>query len=229
LTTNITLRLSDVNSRAAAAAVAAGRNPDDVAVIAVSKTVNRDCIRAVYDAGHRQFGENKMQELAKKAAHLPDDIEWHTIGHLQKNKVRLAVQHSDLIHSVDSVQLLRRIDTIAGELGKRQKILLQANVTGESTKHGVAEEALEDFLQTAIACANIDCLGLMTMAAFGASQQALESTFGTLRTCRDRLEKKFDILLPELSMGMSGDYEIAIAQGATLVRVGTAIFGARQV
>jgi len=223
----ITSRLDDVNRRIAALATAAGRDPENVRLIAVSKTIDCERIREAYDAGQRHFGENRIQELAEKAAVLPSDIEWHVIGHVQRNKVRPAVQHSYLIHSVDSLQMLQRIDSVAGELGKVQNILLQANFIGEATKSGLSETALEELAVTVGDCSNVAVLGFMTMAPFGATKETLAEVFGGLRDFRDRLAATHDLPLGELSMGMSDDYQHAVAHGATLVRIGTAIFGKR--
>lgn len=225
--TKITSRLDDVNRRIAALSTAAGRDPGNVRLIAVSKTMDCDRIREAYDAGQRRFGENRIQELAEKAAVLPSDIEWHVVGHVQRNKVRPAVQHGYLIHSVDSLQMLQRIDSIAGELGKVQNILLQANFIGEATKSGLSETALEELAVAVGDCSNVAFLGFMTMAPFGVTTETLAEVFGGLRDFRDRLAATHNLPLRELSMGMSGDYQHAIAHGATLVRVGTAIFGKR--
>jgi len=225
--TKITSRLDDVNRRIAALATAAGRDPGNVRLIAVSKTMDCDRIREAYDAGQRRFGENRIQELAEKAAVLPSDIEWHVVGHVQRNKVRPAVQHGYLIHSVDSLQILQRIDSIAGELGKVQNILLQANFIGEATKSGLSQTALEELAVAVGDCSNVAFLGFMTMAPFGVTTETLAEVFGGLRDFRDRLAATHNLPLRELSMGMSGDYQHAIAHGATLVRVGTAIFGKR--
>jgi pyridoxal phosphate enzyme (YggS family) len=223
----ITSRLDDVNRRIAAQATAAGRDPKNVRLIAVSKTIDCDRIREAYDAGQRRFGENRIQELVEKAAVLPSDIEWHVVGHVQRNKVRPAVQHSYLIHSVDSLQMLQRIDSIAGELGKVQNILLQANFIGEATKSGLSETALEELAVAVGDCRNVAFLGFMTMAPFGVTTETLAEVFGGLRDFRDHLAATHDLPLSELSMGMSDDYQHGIAHGATLVRIGTAIFGKR--
>lgn len=223
----ITSRLDDVNRRIAALTTVAGRDPENVRLVAVSKTIDCDRIREAYDAGQRHFGENRIQELVEKAAVLPSDIEWHVVGHVQRNKVRPAVQHSYLIHSVDSLQMLQRIDSIAGELGKVQNILLQANFIGEATKSGLSETALEELAVAVDDCSNVAFLGFMTMAPFGVTTETLAEVFGGLRDFRDRLAATHDLPLSELSMGMSDDYQHAIAHGATLVRIGTAIFGKR--
>lgn len=224
---SIEQRLASVRERIAEAARAAGRLPETVRLIAVSKTVDAAAVGEAHAAGQRAFGENRVQDLAGKAAALPGDCEWHLIGHLQQNKARAAVQAAAWIHAVDSLDLLARLDRIAGEEGLRPKVLLQVNLTGEATKSGLAPEAVAAVVEAARACANLSCRGFMTMAEFAADEAALRACFGGLRRLRDDLAARCGMALPELSMGMSGDYEIAIAEGATMVRVGTAIFGPR--
>jgi pyridoxal phosphate enzyme (YggS family) len=225
-TPTIAQRLAATNLRIAQVAGAASRDPQAVRLVAVSKTVDADAIREAYAAGQRAFGENRVQELADKAAVLPADCEWHMIGHLQKNKVRAAVQAA-WIHSVDSLDLLQRIDRIAGEEGRRPNVLLQVNITGEESKSGLSPDGAVGAVELALGCANLTCKGLMTMAEFGADESGLRACFAGLRELRDRLASRFGAALPDLSMGMSGDFEAAIAEGATLVRIGTAIFGPR--
>lgn len=219
--------LAIVRERIAAAALGAGRSPESVRLIAVSKTVDAAAVGAALAAGQRAFGENRVQELAAKATALPEDCEWHLIGHLQKNKVRAAVQFAAWIHSVDSLDLLERLDRISGEEGRRPKVLLQVNMTGEATKSGFSPEQAALAVEAVRACGNLACRGLMTMAEFDADEVALRACFGGLRRLRDEFAARHGLALPELSMGMSGDFETAIAEGATLVRVGTAIFGSR--
>ena len=168
-----------------------------------------------------------MTELAEKAARLPEDIEWHFIGRLQSNKARKAVQLAKVIHSVDSAALLERLDRIAGEERKRPSVLLEVNVSGEASKAGVPVAELEPFARRAAACVNLDFRGFMTMAPFDAEPVKIAAIFELLRLTRDELEAKLGRELPELSMGMSGDYEIAARHGSTIVRVGTLIFGTR--
>jgi pyridoxal phosphate enzyme (YggS family) len=219
--------LIEIKERIAAAAERTERAADDVKLIAVSKTFPPEVNRQAYSAGQRAFGENKVQDLAMKNAVLPQDIEWHMIGHLQSNKAKVAVENADYIHAVDTVKLLRRIDRIAGELGRSPKVLLEINVSGEESKFGADSKLAEELAEAALECVNINVCGLMTMAPFGASERELRSVFSSLRKLRDSLQGKYDLKLPELSMGMSGDFEIAIEEGATMVRVGTSIFGRR--
>ena len=196
----------EVRAAIDAAAREAHRDPAEIRLLAVSKTFPVEPIRELYDAGVRAFGESRVTELAEKAARLPEDIEWHFIGRLQSNKARKAVQLAKVIHSVDSAALLERLDRIAGEERKRPAVLLA---------------------RRAAACANLDFRGFMTMAPFDAEPVKIAAIFELLRLTRDELEAKLGRELPELSMGMSGDYEIAARHGSTIVRVGTLIFGTR--
>jgi len=206
---------------------AANRNSDSVKLIAVSKNFPVEDIFQAYSVGQRLFGENKIQELENKAPKLPNDIEWHLIGHLQSNKVAKAVELAEYIHSVDSEKLIQRIDKIASEKNKIQKILLEVNVSEEESKFGLKLSELESCVEFALKCNNLELAGLMTMAPFDISENELNNIFSALKAKRDELELKFKIKLPELSMGMSGDFKAAIANGSTMVRIGTAIFGNR--
>ncbi|MBT3286202.1 MAG: YggS family pyridoxal phosphate-dependent enzyme [Victivallales bacterium] len=226
-TPKIQQRLATTQARVAEAAAEVGRPPESVRLVAVSKTVDAAAVREAYEAGQRRFGENRVQELARKVTELPDDCEWHLIGHLQKNKARAAVLAADWIHSVDSQGLLERLDRIAGEAGRRPCILLQVNITAEESKSGFTPEELPAAVAFVVTCDHLDCQGLMTMAAFDADEGILRASFARLRNLRDAMAERFGLPLPELSMGMSGDFEAAIAEGATLVRIGTAIFGRR--
>ncbi len=219
--------LAKVRERIAVAAGRAGRAPESVKLIAVSKTFPAEAVQSAYAAGQRLFGENKVQDLALKNTALPKDIQWHMIGHLQGNKVKSAIENADYIHAADSVKLLRRIDRLAGELGRSPKVLLEINISGEESKFGADAELVKELARNAAECGNISVTGLMTMAPFGVSESGLRSVFSSLRKLRDALELEFGLDLPELSMGMSGDFEIAIEEGATMVRIGTSIFGGR--
>ena len=223
------MNLRSVQARIAEAATAAGRSPATVKLVAVTKTVDVPEIRAVYDAGQRGFGENRARELERKTPVLPDDIEWHFIGRLQRNKVRPVVRTAAWIHSVDSLPLLQRIDRIAGEEERRPCILFEVNVSGEASKGGAPPDEVPRLLEAVIGCSNLECRGLMTVAPFNASAAELHRVFADLRGLRDRLSGALDMPLPELSMGMSGDFPVAITEGATMVRIGTAILGPRQV
>ena len=224
---DIATRLETVRLQIRAAALAAGRDAASVRLVAVSKTVAEEAVRCALAAGQRDFGENQVQELCRKAALLPSDCTWHLIGHLQGNKVRQAVRLAAWIHTVDSVALLERIERLAAAEGRRPNVLLQVNISGETGKFGAAPEAVEAILGRALTCTHLTCCGLMTMAPFGATEVQLRQVFGGLRRCRDHLQNRCGAVLPELSMGMSGDFASAIREGATLVRLGTAIFGPR--
>jgi pyridoxal phosphate enzyme (YggS family) len=219
--------LSEIKDKISAAIEKSERNPESVKLIAVSKTFPAEAVQSAYDAGQRAFGENKVQDLSIKNAALADDIEWHMIGHLQGNKAKLAVENADYIHAVDSVKLLKRINRLAEELGKTPKILLEVNISGEESKFGLTPSEVKNLMKEYSECSNIKLVGLMTMAPFGVPENELRSVFGSLRKLRDDLQKEFSLELPELSMGMSGDFEIAIEEGATMVRIGTSIFGKR--
>ncbi len=220
-------RLRSVEARIAAAAEASGRDPRGIRLVAVSKTKPAEAIREAYAAGQRRFGENYAQELAVKAAELRDleGLEWHFIGHLQSNKVRLIVGATSVIHTVDSARL-------AAEIGKRatgaglppRTVLVEVNVGGEPQKYGVTPGELEGALAAVEATPGLKLAGLMTIPPEGGSAVARRvfDTLATLRTLHGG-----EARLPELSMGMSSDLEDAVAAGATLVRVGTAIFGER--
>jgi pyridoxal phosphate enzyme (YggS family) len=223
----IPANLAEVKERIADAAARSGRPPDAVQLVAVSKTVADEAVLAAYAAGQRVFGENRVQEMTARAARLPDGCEWHLIGHLQRNKVRPALTCAAAIHSVDSEALLRRIGRLAEETGARPRILIEVNISGEASKSGVTPDGAPAVLEAGREYASVACVGLMTMAPFDAPEGTLRQVFGGLRDLRDRLAGETGLPLAELSMGMSGDFEIAIEEGATLVRVGTAIFGSR--
>ena len=220
-------QLEEVKLRISQAADKADRPLGSVRLVAVSKTFPIEAIQSAYQAGQRVFGENRVQELLTKLPALADDIQWHLIGHLQGNKAANAINLSDMIESVDSEKLLLRIDRLAAEAETVQKILLEINVSGEGSKFGETTDAAFALASTAIKCPNIKLEGLMTMAPFVADESELHNIFSNLRELRNNIEKEFDASLPELSMGMSSDYEIAIGEGATMVRIGTAIFGKR--
>lgn len=193
-------------------------------LVAVSKTVSAEVIKTAYDAGQRVFGENRIDVLAPKVEALPKDIEWHFIGNLQSRKLRQIIQNSSWIHSVDALDKITKIDRICGEENKPVKFLIQVNVSGEEAKHGFTPESALEAIKTALNCENAECVGLMTMAPFVGDEDELREVFRNLRTLRDELETELNCKLPELSMGMSNDYEIALQEGATMIRVGSSIF-----
>ncbi len=201
---------------------AGGHDPARLRIVAVTKAHPIAVARQAMEAGLTRLGESRVQEAEPKIAALPD-IEWHFIGRIQSNKARRVIRSFAVIHSVDSVDLLRRLDRRAAEENRRSRVLLQVNVAAEASKAGLAP----DGLTAIVAPTNLDLVGLMTIAPMGASEQEARAVFGRLRELRDRLQEAAGIGLPELSMGMSADAEAAAAEGATLVRIGTALFGHR--
>jgi pyridoxal phosphate enzyme (YggS family) len=220
-------RLVAVREKIAQAASAAGRDPAAVELVAVSKTHPAESVREAGEAGQIVFGENRVQELLAKAPLLPSHLRWHLIGHLQKNKIRKALPVVDLIHGVNSLDLAQDIDRVAAELGLFPRVLLEVNVSGEGTKFGFKPDLLRSELDTLLTLPRVQIEGLMTIAPYVEDPEDVRPVFASLRDLRDELARRSGTPLTTLSMGMSGDYEIAIAEGATLVRVGTAIFGDR--
>jgi len=223
-------RLADVRDRIARAAARAGRDPSKVRLIAISKTFGADVVRAAAGDGQIDFGENKLQEAQQKRQDTADlRLRWHLVGHLQSNKARKAAAEFDVIHSIDSVSLLQKIDEAAGATSRPVELLVQVDLAGESTKHGAREDELGRIFEAAGRATAVSVRGLMLLPPAVDDPQAARPWFRQLRDVRDRLlasgvDRE---MLAELSMGMSHDYEIAIEEGATLVRVGTAIFGSR--
>ncbi len=218
--------LEEVRKRIEAAARRAGRDPAPVKLVAVSKTVDAGRIKEAWDAGQQIFGENYLQEAKAKIETLGPGPAWHFIGHLQSNKAKAAVELFGLIHGVDSLKLARALEKAAAQMGKVQEILIQVNQAGEASKSGVNPEAAAGLLRDIAALPHLRVKGLMTMPPF-LDPDEVRPYFRSLNELRDRLEQLDLGTLPELSMGMSGDYEVAVEEGATLVRVGTAIFGKR--
>jgi pyridoxal phosphate enzyme (YggS family) len=224
--------LAAIRERIAAAAAAAGRPPDDIRLLAVSKTFSADHVRAAHAAGQRDFGENKVQEALQKIGETADlDIRWHLIGHLQSNKAKKAAPAFAAIHSVDSVDLLQRIDAAAADAGASPELFIQVDLAGEATKFGAREDEVSGIARAAMDCRAARLSGLMLLPPWFDDPEQARPYFRRLRELRQRLvEEGIDgSTLRELSMGMSHDFEVAIQEGATLVRVGTAIFGKRTV
>jgi PLP dependent protein len=226
---DIQTRLTGIRARMAAAAARAGRRPEDVRLVAVSKTFPVDAVRAAYQAGQRDFGENRVQEALQKIASSSDmKIRWHLIGHLQSNKARKAAEHFAAIQSIDSVDLLRRVDSAAEAAGRRPEVLVQVDLALEPTKHGAPVDRVNAIFEEAAACRAANVVGLMLLPPLVDDPERARPWFRELRTIRDRLAGQVGgERVRELSMGMSHDFEVAIEEGATLVRVGTAIFGER--
>jgi pyridoxal phosphate enzyme (YggS family) len=223
-------RLIEIRARVGDAAVRSDRDPSDIRLIAISKTFPIEDVRILYDAGHREFGENRVQEALQKIAAATDmDIRWHLVGHLQSNKARRAAQACAAIHSIDSVDLLRRVDTAAAELGRSIDALVQVDLALEPTKHGAPIDALPGILATAADCTAARVIGLMLLPPAAENPEDARPWFRRLRTVRDQLLAAGVAapLLRELSMGMSHDFDVAIEEGATMVRVGSALFGTR--
>ena len=221
--------LSLVIERIEKAAKKAGRNPKDIQLIAVSKTKPADMISTIYDLGIRDFGENKVQEITAKSQILPDDIKWHMIGHLQRNKVKAVLPKVSLIHSVDSIRLAKAISDEAVKLQITANILLEVNIANEDTKYGFTAKETEEYFEEIAALPNICIRGLMTSAPFVDNPEDNREYFRQLKKlCVDLKDKNIDnTSMDFLSMGMTNDFEVAIEEGATHVRVGTAIFGER--
>jgi pyridoxal phosphate enzyme (YggS family) len=229
---DIAANLAAVRERIARAAVASGRTADAVRLVAVSKTFGLDAIRAAIDAGQRDFGENKVQEALPKIEALSPahpEVRWHLIGHLQSNKARKAARPFDAIHSVDSLDLLQRLDQAAAESRRRPQVLVQVDLAGEATKFGATPDEARAIVRAAVSLPAVQLAGLMTLPPFYDDPVAARPAFARLRELRDALvaEGIPAERLAELSMGMSHDFEVAIAEGATIVRVGSAIFGTR--
>ncbi len=225
--TDLDRNLAAVHERIAAATARAGRAPGSVELIAVTKTFPAEVVRAAWEAGQSLFGENRVQEAAAKIPDLPGGARWHLIGHLQKNKVRRALPLFELLHSIDSRDLAEAVDRIAAEEGLFPRVLLEVNVAGEASKFGFAPDALERELDALLALPRLQIEGLMTIAPFADDPELARPHFRALRALRDRLAARTGLPFGTLSMGMSGDFEIAVEEGATLVRVGSAIFGSR--
>ena len=231
---SISHNIAEVRRRMAEAARRSGRDPVEISLMAVGKTQSAERIREAYDAGLRLFGENRVQEFAGKAGGLRDlqDVEWRMIGHLQSNKAAKAVELFSRVESVDSLRLAERLNAAAGELGKKLAVLIEINVGGEAAKSGVAgdSEELQELLQGAAGLEHLEFRGLMTVPPFTEDPQRARPYFRRLRELRDQIAVRRlpGIGVQALSMGMSHDFEVAIEEGSTCVRVGTAIFGERR-
>ncbi|MFQ5341123.1 MAG: YggS family pyridoxal phosphate-dependent enzyme [Anaerolineae bacterium] len=239
--------IEQVRARIAAAAERAGRDPGDVTLVAVTKTVPARRVRMAWELGLTDFGENRVQEAVEKIPLViskekseirspkpvlspveVSEVRWHLIGHLQRNKVRHAIPLFDMVHSVDSVRLAREIDRRAGLAGKAMPVLIEVNVAGEASKYGFAPQALGEAVRQIADLPSVTIGGLMTVAPITEDTEAARPFFRRLRRLRDGLAEQFpDIDWRHLSMGMTDDFEVAIEEGATLVRIGRAIFGER--
>jgi len=225
----IARNLEETRGRLAAAALRAGRDPAAVRLVAVTKTVSLDRLQEAVAAGQTHFGENYLQEAKAKIAALGAGLTWHFVGHLQSNKAKAAVEFFDLIHSVDRLRLARALEEAAARRGKVQDILIQVNLAGEESKSGAAPSDVENLMREISRMSHLRVQGLMTMPPWFPDPEEVRPYFQALRELRERLRSLGLVAgnLPELSMGMTGDFEVAVEEGATLVRIGTAIFGAR--
>ena len=225
----ISANLATINERIRAAAEKSGRDPATIRLVAVSKTRPAEDIIAAFQAGQTVFGENYIQELVPKLAEVPGAVQWHFIGHLQSNKVKFIAGQVTVIHSVDRISLAQEIDRQWGKLDKLCDVLIQVNISGEATKSGTTEAGAIQLVRECALLPNIKVKGLMTMPPFFDDPDAARPYFAELRRLSETItaQQIADVDMVELSMGMSGDFEAAIQEGATLVRVGTAIFGER--
>ncbi len=220
-------RLGGIRRTIATSSQTAGRSADEVCLIAVSKTHPPEAVSELVEAGQYVFGESRVQEARAKIPQVSGKARWHFIGHLQKNKIRQILPLVERLHGVDSLELARDVSRIAGEAGLFPKVLLEVNVAGESSKHGFPPDQLRRDMEALLALDRLQIDGLMAIPPLAAEAEHSRSYFIKLRALRDELATSFGIPLPELSMGMSGDYGIAVEEGATMVRVGSALFGAR--
>jgi len=225
--TSIAENLERVRAQIAEAAQKAGRALDDVQLVAISKTHEAEKVRAAFDAGQELFGESRVQEARAKIPLLPSAARWHFVGRLQRNKIRHALLLFELFHSVDSLELARDMNRIAEEEGLHPRLLLEINVAGEGSKIGFAPESLRQNMETLLELSRLTIEGVMAIPPLAPEAEASRRYFVMLRELRDQFAAEFKIGLPQLSMGMTGDFTVAIEEGATLVRVGTAIFGQR--
>lgn len=224
--TRIHDNLRSVHDRIASAAESSGRDPSTVSLVAVTKKRPVEHVRELVAAGAVDLGENYPRELWGKVAALADSptIRWHLIGHLQGNKAGRTFPAVRMIHGVDSLKLLRALDGLAAAADDPPRVCLQVNTSGEETKHGWRDDAILADAEAIAACARIPVVGLMTMAAWGTVAETARPSFARLRAIRDELRRRTGLALPHLSMGMSHDFEAAVAEGATLVRIGSALF-----
>jgi pyridoxal phosphate enzyme (YggS family) len=221
---HIARNLDEVRDRIAAAAGRSGRSPSDVTLVCVTKNRSLDEIRAALDCGVPIVAENRVQEAAEKIRALPHTVTWHLVGHLQRNKVKLAIELFDMIHSVDSLRLAEEIEKRAAMAQEIVPLLIEVNVAAEESKFGVTPDDAPELADAVSRMPNVDLGGLMTMAPFVDDAEQVRHVFRELRELRDRLRHEHGIELPHLSMGMTQDYEVAVEEGATMVRIGSAIF-----
>ena len=220
--------LKFIQEQIANAAARSGRRTEEITLVAVSKTHSPEAMLEAVDAGQLIFGENRVQEARAKMPLLPGRLRWHLLGHLQSNKIRQALPVFERIHAIDSLALARDTNRIAGELGLFPKVFLEVNVAGESSKFGFTPDALRRAMEELLTLDRVAIDGLMTIPPFAPEAESSRKYFAALRELRDALSSEFRVPLPELSMGMSGDFAVAVEEGATFVRIGTALFGERR-
>jgi len=222
ITQNWLIACADVRD----AAIAAGREPAEVRIVGVTKYVDSITTSVLIDAGCNDLGEARPQQLAEKAVDLAvyPGLRWHLIGSLQRNKVRRTLEVTSTIHSIDTVKLLRFVDTVAGELKANPDVLLEVNISGDESKHGFSADTLMQSVDDICDTKNIRIVGFMAMAGLESNLAEAQTQFASLRSLRDRLSQASGLQLPELSMGMSGDFKEAITEGATIVRIGSRLF-----
>ena len=225
---SIAENLERVREQIAQSAAKTGRTADDMELVAITKTHPPEKVREAVEAGQTLFGESRVQEARDKIPELPSNLRWHFVGHLQKNKIRHALPLFELFHSVDSLALAQEMDRIAADEGMHPRVLLEVNVAGEGSKFGFAPDKLREQMEALIALQRLSILGLMTIPPLAEEAEASRRYFVQLRELHDRLQTEFHVDLPQLSMGMTQDFLIAVEEGGTLVRVGTAIFGERK-
>jgi PLP dependent protein len=225
---SIAENLDRVRNQIATAAAKSGRSAEEIELVAISKMHPSESVREAIEAGQNLFGESRVQEARAKIAELPSNIRWHFVGHLQKNKVRPAVPLFEMIHSVDSLPLAQDINRIAEEEGLYPRVLLEVNVAGEGSKFGFAPGQLREQMERLLALPRLSLEGLMCIPPLAVESEDSRKFFVEVRELRGSLEEEFSLKLPQLSMGMTQDFSIGIEEGATLVRVGTAIFGERK-
>jgi PLP dependent protein len=225
---SIAENLERVREQIANAAANSGRSADEVELVAITKTHPAEKVREAVGAGQTLFGESRVQEARAKIPELSSNLRWHFVGHLQKNKVRQALPLFEMIHSVDSLALAQDINRIAEEEGSFPRVLLEVNVAGEGSKFGFAPDDLREQMEALLGLSRLSIEGLMCIPPLAVEEEDSREFFVQVRELRDSLEKEFKMKLPQLSMGMTQDFAIGIDEGATLVRVGTAIFGERR-
>lgn len=224
---SIAENLEHVRDQMAQAAAKAGRAFEEIQLVAITKTHPAEKVREAIEAGQTVFGESRVQEARAKIPELPSNIRWHFVGHLQKNKIRHALPLFEMIHSVDSLALAQDINRVAQEEGLHARVLLEVNVAGEGSKFGFAPDKLREQMEALLALPRLSIEGLMCLPPLAEEPEASRKYFVELRELRDLVENEFAVKLPQLSMGMTQDFPIGVEEGATLVRVGTAIFGKR--